>query len=185
MSYLSECCLATESALDFLNSIKDGITEYLVQQVFIWGDIPGRDNDKLLDFLRRQFNLDWLVNPQIVSLDAGSKIKIYRGSKSVIISLNETKNKAIMKINRQDAYEFDVSRLGEVLYRDKMTKKEYEMIVFSNTMNSFITRLVLALVLESNIQSDVKALSEDSKFVSILKRCKSEFDTKYKRFYPT
>ena len=176
-SYLHECCEATERAIESINRSSNG---YFKEQVFLWQDVPGDDAWRLKDFLNRKFNVNWLENAEIRKADENT-IKISHGSKSISIKLNDKKDKAILTINRKNVYEFTFSRSLEVLYRGQSVK-EFEVNSFPLTIKSLVSNLVLALVLEGfAIESDMKALAQDKKFMRLLFDNKQKFDDSYQK----
>ena len=65
-SYLHECCEATERAIESINRSSIG---HLAKQVFLWQDVPGVDNHRLIDFLKQEFDVDWLEKAEITKPD--------------------------------------------------------------------------------------------------------------------
>jgi hypothetical protein len=175
-SYLRECCEAIERALESINKNRTG---YVVEQVFLWQDVPGVDNHRLIDFLKREFNVNWLDNPEIIKFPDGNTIKISHGSKSILIKLNDKKDKAVLTINRKNLYEFTFSPWLEVLYRGQSIK-EFEANSLLLSINSLIANLVLALALEVfAIESEIKSIAQDKKFMKLLYDNKQKLDDSY------
>jgi hypothetical protein len=177
-SYLHECCKATERAIE---SINHSLSGHLVEQVFMWQDVPGVDNHRLIDFLKQKFDVDWLEKAEIIKSDDRNTIRISRGNKSIVIKLNDEKDKAILIINRKE-YEFTfLSQTFEVLYREQSIK-EFEANSLPLSIKSLVANLVFALALEGfAIESDIKALAQDKKFIRILSDNKQKFDDSYQK----
>jgi hypothetical protein len=177
-SYLHECCEATERTLESINRSSHG---HLVEQVFLWQDVPGVDNHRLTDFLKERFKVNWLQNAKIIKFPDGNTIKISHGSESLLITLNDKRNKAIMTINRENVYEFTFSQYLEVLYRGQSIK-EFEANSFSFSIKSLVANLVFALALGVlAVESDIKALAQDEKFMGLLYDNKQKFDHNYQK----
>jgi hypothetical protein len=177
-SYLHECCEATERTLESINKNRIG---YVVEQVFLWQDVPGVDNHRLIDFLKREFNVNWLVNPEIIKFSDGKTIKISHGSKSILIKLKDNEDKAILTINRKNVYEFTFSPWLEVLYRGQPIK-EFEANSLLLSIKSLVANLVLALALEVfAIESDIKVLARDKKFMGLVSDNKQKLDDSYQK----
>lgn len=178
-SYLHECCEATERAIESINRSSIG---HLAKQVFLWQDVPGVDNHRLIDFLKQKFDVDWLEKAEIIKSDDHNTIRISRGSKSIKIKLNDEKDKAILIINRKKEYEFTfLSRTLEVLYRGQPTK-EFEANSLPLSIKSLAANLVFALALEGfAIESDIKVLAQDKKFMRLLSDNKQKFDDSYQK----
>jgi hypothetical protein len=177
-SYLHECCEATERAIESINRSSSG---HLEEQVFLWQDVPGVENWRLINFLKREFGVNWLQNAEIIKFHDGNTIKISHGSNSLLITLNDKRNKAIMTINRKKEYEFTFSRSLEVLYRGQSIK-EFEANSLPFSIKSLVANLVFALALEGfAIESDIKALAQDKKFMGLLNDSKQKFDQSYQK----
>jgi hypothetical protein len=178
-SYLYECCEATERAI---KSINRSLSGHLVEQVFLWQDVPGVDNHRLIDFLKQKFDVDWLEKAELTKSDDHNAIRISYGNKSIMIKLNDKKDKAILTINRKKKYEFTfLTQTYEVLYRVQPIK-EFEANSLPLSIKSLVANLVLALALEGfAIESEIKALAQDKKFMRILSDNKQKFDDSYQK----
>ena len=178
-SYLHECCEAIERAIESINRSSIG---HLAEQVFLWQDVPGVDNHRLIDFLKRKYDVDWLEKADIIKSDDRNIIRISHGSKYIMIKLNDEKDKAILIINRKKEYEFTfLSRTFEVLYRGQPIK-EFEANSLPLSIKSLVANLVFALALEGfAIESDIKALAQDKKFMGLLNDNKQKFDQSYQK----
>jgi|GEM_PF-484527 len=67
--------------------------------VFIWDEIPGKDNEKLIDFLKKNFKIDWVTNAKIEKFDDDKTIKISTGKNSLSLKLNDKKTEVILEID--------------------------------------------------------------------------------------
>ena len=178
-SYLHGCCEATERAIESINRSSIG---HLAEQVFMWYDVPGVDNHRLIDFLKQKFDVDWLEKAEIIKSDDHNAIRISRGSKSIMIKLDDKKDKAILTINRKNKYEFTfLPRTYGVLYRGQSIK-EFEANSLPLSIKSLVANLVFALALEGfAIESDIKALAQDKKFMGLLNDNKQKLDQSYQK----
>jgi hypothetical protein len=177
--YLYQCCEATERAIESINRSSIG---HLAKQVFLWQDVPGVDDHRLKNFLKQEFDVDWLEKAEIIKSDDHNTIKISCISKSLTIKLNDEKDKAILIINRKKEYEFTfLSQTYEVLYRGQPIK-EFEANSLPLSIKSLVANLVFALALEGfAIESDIKALAQDKKFMGLLNDNKQKFDDSYQK----
>jgi hypothetical protein len=92
-----------------LESKEKNYSKCVVQQVCLWNDVheKGVDNDRLIDFLKGEFDLNWLDNrAEVTKYGNDTTVKISKDSKSVIIKLNEKRNEASMTVNRDEVYKF-------------------------------------------------------------------------------
>ena len=93
----------------------------------------GVDNDRLIDFLKGEFDLNWLDNrAEVTKYGNDTTVKISKDSKRVIIKLNEKRNEASMTVNRDEVYKFLVSPRLEILYRQKQTTGELSISFFAS-----------------------------------------------------
>jgi hypothetical protein len=140
------------------------------------------DNDRLIDFLKGEFDLNWLDNrAEVTKYGNDSTIRISKDSKKVLIKLNEKRNEANMTINRDEVYKFQVSPGLEILYGQKQTTEELSLSFFTSRVKSLAADLVITLSLRAIIDSDIKILSNDEKFMRWLDENKKGFDDKYEK----
>ena len=99
-----------------------------------------------------------------------------------MFKLNDEKDKAILTINRKNKYEFTfLPRTSEVLHRGQPIK-EFEANSLPLSIKSLVANLVFALALEGfAIESDIKALAQDKKFMRLLSDNKQKFDDSYQK----
>ncbi|MCX6677520.1 MAG: hypothetical protein NTU95_06200 [Methanothrix sp.] len=74
--------------------------------VFSWDEIPGKDNERLLEFLAGKFDIDWIKTATLEKIDIGKAIKIYAGNNSLTLKLNDIKNGVILEIQDGRTYKF-------------------------------------------------------------------------------
>lgn len=74
--------------------------------VFEWGKIPGKDSEKLIEFLSQNFDVDWVKDAIITKTNDDSVISISAGKNFLSLELNDEKNRAILKIDGTEMSEF-------------------------------------------------------------------------------
>ena len=74
--------------------------------MFSWGKIPGNDNVRLIEYLNRHFTIEWVKTAEIEKIDGDRGIKVSTGKNSLLLSLNNKKNKVYLKIDDGINYEF-------------------------------------------------------------------------------
>lgn len=74
--------------------------------VFNWGKIPGKDSEKLIEFLSQNFDVDWVKDAIITKTNDDSVISISTGRNILSLELNDEKNRAILKIDGIEKTEF-------------------------------------------------------------------------------
>ena len=87
--------------------------------LFCWDLIPGTDNDKLLDFINRKFNTNWIKPIKIEKIDNKNTIKVYDEKNVIFFRLNNEQNGINIEIN------------NEISYKLKAKKEEDKLNIFS------------------------------------------------------
>lgn len=82
--------------------------------LFNWGNVPGDDSNRLLNFLKDDFEISWVENAKIVKSD-DTTIRIFTEDKSVEILLEKNKEKATLKIIDGRTYNLHVKEENELL----------------------------------------------------------------------
>ncbi|VVB55532.1 Patatin-like phospholipase [uncultured archaeon] len=67
--------------------------------LFSWDEIPGNDSKRLIDFLKKNYSIDWLKTAKIEKIDDNKTIRASVEGNYLSISLNNEKNKANLKID--------------------------------------------------------------------------------------
>ena len=76
--------------------------------LFSWDEIPGNDSKRLIDFLKKNYSIDWLKTAKIEKIDDNKTIRASVEGNYLSISLNNEKNKANLKIDDGRIDEFIV-----------------------------------------------------------------------------
>ena len=84
---------ALEEIPEILKKIKEVEKEYL----FSWDDIPGNDNDRLLEFLIDNLEITWAKNAEIKKSKNGKTITVAEKENSLTLKLNKTKKTITLK----------------------------------------------------------------------------------------
>jgi hypothetical protein len=175
--YLYDCCEATETALDSINNVAG---EYNKEEVFIWKDVPAVDNARLLTFLKRRFNLNWLDKAEIKKFEDGNTIMIRYRAKSLSIMLNDKKTSAELKINRKKVYEFVVNPLPDgylsIGAPGETVKATYTKF-FEGMVSSLVSNLIVTLALGAipGLGIGFEALAQDNRFMRLLEGTENKF----------
>ncbi len=78
-----------------LSGIDDGVT---IEYLFSWDEIPGDDNQKLIDFLNLDFGIEWVKTAEIEKIESG-KIKVSDENNNLLLELNTEKTEVILTID--------------------------------------------------------------------------------------
>ncbi len=76
--------------------------------LFSWNKIPGDDDEKLMEFLKNYLDIDWIENAKIEKTDNGSSIRVYNGTNSLLLKLNDKNTLVSLKVNKNKTHEFTV-----------------------------------------------------------------------------
>jgi hypothetical protein len=98
----SDCWLPAGSTTA---TIKNTLTNV---DVFIWEKVPGDDTDKLIEFLKSNFNLSWIDRAEIKKSAGDDIITISDVDNEIKVKLDSSKSKAMLSIGDNNLYEFDI-----------------------------------------------------------------------------
>lgn len=89
--------------------------------LFSWSKIPGNNNERLLEFLKQNFGIDWIETAKIEKIDDDKTIRVSIEKSSLSLRLNDRKTKVNLEIDDGRTYEFTVrTENGELnIYRAK------------------------------------------------------------------
>jgi hypothetical protein len=166
-----------------LESIEKSNSKYVVQQVCLWNDVHerGRDNGRLIDFLKRELGINWLDNrAEVIKYGNNSTVRISKRNNRILITLNEKTTEATMIINGKELHNFVVSPRLEILYKEQPIQ-DWSTFFFLKRVELLAADLVIALALSATIESDIKVLSQDKKFMRVLKESEMKFQDKYQK----
>jgi len=74
------------------------MSEIIEEYLFCWDEIPGKDSDKLIEFLRDQ-DVKWVKKAKIEKVDNGNAIKIFNEKKSLLLKLNNERTEASLEMD--------------------------------------------------------------------------------------
>jgi hypothetical protein len=78
--------------------------------LFSWDNVPGNDNERLLRYLKGNFDIVWAENVEIHKSKNGKTIHIFKDENFAEIEINEEKEKATLKINDGRTYDLKVKK---------------------------------------------------------------------------
>jgi hypothetical protein len=189
-SYLYDCSDATENALDSM--ISTSKSKIATEEVFIWHDVPGLDDNRLCHFLKNRFNIEWLEGASIWKTEDGDTIRIRNKGNSLAISLHDKEMSADLIMNGKKIFQF----VAESVVKEKSTVvfigapvetiEEYAERILAASLKSLAQKFVINLVLRA-IPSfpEFMALSKDPTFRRQLTDAMQELQTRYKEMTQT
>ena len=110
----SSITIAEIQILDILARFVSFMTEYPMY-LFSWGNIPESENEKLIDFLKQNFDIDWVRTAKIEKIEDGQIIKVSFENNSLFLRLNDEKTKVHLKIADGRTAEFIVKTENDKL----------------------------------------------------------------------
>ncbi len=100
---------APSLVLSFVNIVNELVGKEKTY-LFSWNEIPGNDNEKLIEFLKKRFSIDWIESSKIEKIDGDRTISLSYENKYLSLKLNKKKNKLNLKID-------DVEYINEFIAR--------------------------------------------------------------------
>ncbi len=85
------------------------------ERLFRWGDVPGRDNKQLIEFLVRDFELTWVKKAKISKKDDNTVV-ISAGAKTLELSLSSRRDCVRLNFEGGRSYELPVKKEGMALF---------------------------------------------------------------------
>lgn len=73
---------------------------------FSWEEIPGNDSERLIDFLKSNYYVDWVKTAKIVKIDNGKTINITDGKNFLSLNLNNENTELNLKFDNVKTYKF-------------------------------------------------------------------------------
>lgn len=74
--------------------------------LFNWDEIPGKESNKFIEFLIKNYEVDWLKNPDIEKSSDGLTIKVSTGKKSLLLIMKDEKTDVTLKISGEKTDSF-------------------------------------------------------------------------------
>lgn len=106
--------LANSRALIEIGYKNDGGIKYPALKdflhIFSWGDIPGNDNRRLIEFLVQKFDIDWVKTANIEKTKDDKIVRLTEGNNSIHLKLNNEKPDVKLEINDGRTYKLIVKK---------------------------------------------------------------------------
>ena len=77
--------------------------------LFSWYEIPGSDSQKLKDFLRQGFGIDWVKTATIEKIDNDKTLRISNERKELLLKLNNEKTELTFKTDDGKTHQFNAN----------------------------------------------------------------------------
>ena len=98
-------------------------TEIIIKNkyLFSWDEISGKDNKRLIGFLKKRFNIEWVDEAKIEKIDDDKTIRVYFENNCLYFKLNDDETEIIVIIDDVETDEFIVKQQNDKLniYKNK------------------------------------------------------------------
>lgn len=112
------------------------VEKIIYQYLFSWKDIPGNDSEILTDFLKSNYDVDWIKKAKMVKTDHGKTIRITAGNKSLSMVLNNKNTELNLIIENVKTDKFIVKtengKLNIYIYPNEQKKNKSGVLIFAN-----------------------------------------------------
>ena len=118
--------------------------------VFSWGKIPGTDDDRLREFLKERYSINWIKNEKFHKSSDDKTINISSGDKTHSLTLEINNSEAILKIDNNITNKFKVgAEKGELnIYPGIASGQMTPPVLFSSSPSDSTSLMDLALEYE-------------------------------------
>ncbi len=139
--FKKEISTAIESFQMEINTLSG---EYL----FSWDKIPGNDNGNLIEYLMRNFGIEWIKAAKIKKNDGDKTIMVKSETNYLSLTLNEAKTNVNLEIDdgRIDKFIVKTEHNALNIYSDD-NRKYFEMKIFNKCPSIIIFRVDQQLIL--------------------------------------
>ena len=83
---------------------------YLLGYLFSWDEIPGNDDERIIEYLKDELKIEWAKTENIGKIDNGKTIIVSNKENSLSLKLNDEKTKVNLKIDDGRVDEFTVKK---------------------------------------------------------------------------
>ncbi len=131
------------------------------EYLFSWDKIPGNDNWKLIEFLRQNFNIDWVETAKIEKIDDDKTIRVSSEKNFLIIELNDEKTRVNILIDDDRTDNFIVKAENDELHIYKEDASKVNKVIFNNLEKEIIQKQEMC----SKFEKDLNELKFNDEFV--------------------
>ena len=90
--------------------------KYSNPYLFSWDRVPGNESFKLLKFLKDDLEVNWTDDSKIIKTDDGRTIQVSGAEDSAYIKLDESKERAFLRMSDGRIYNLQVKKDSDKLY---------------------------------------------------------------------
>lgn len=78
------------------------------EYLFSWNEVPGNDSGRLIDFLKQNYNIEWVKTARIEKIDGIKTIRVSTEKNFLLLKLNDDKTELKLKIDDSRSDKFAV-----------------------------------------------------------------------------
>jgi len=107
--------------------------------LFNWNEIPGFDDEKLIEILKNDFNIDWVRDAKFEKIDDNRTLKVSFDTRNILLKLNDEENEISLEIDGKKKDNFIVKSENGILYihnRIKKIRKTELIEIITNEMSN-------------------------------------------------
>ncbi len=105
--------------------------------LFSWDNIPGNDNEGLVEFLNRGFDIEWVKTAKIEKIEGSRTIKMSTEKNFLLLSLNDEKTKVNLEIDDGRTDKFVAKMENGKLNIYEITKGVGENVFFNDMPSDY------------------------------------------------
>lgn len=122
--------------------IGDALKPFLEKYLFCWDDIPWKDNGIFIQYLFRNYSINWILPMENVTVEkdeTGNAIKISSENNVLVIRLNTDRTKAVFELNisgRNHEFKFNAkAENGKLnIYQDNVESRNVLVTMLKNSI---------------------------------------------------
>jgi hypothetical protein len=99
------------------------------KRLFNWNNVHGKDNEKLIRFLRKDLKIGWAKDVEIRKSDDGKTIHIHKDENSAEIMIDAEKGNATLKISNGKTHVLKVDSKLNIFYVSNSDTKAVKMLL--------------------------------------------------------
>jgi len=93
--------------------------------LFSWDNIPGKENERLINFLKQKFKIDWAKAAKFEKIDNGQTIRVSTEKHHLSLKLSDEKKEVNLEIDGVRTYKF-ILKTRKEKQTGKETRKIYK-----------------------------------------------------------
>lgn len=100
--------------------------------LFRWNNVPGKDSEKLLKFIGKKSDIDWMKNVTVKKSQDGRSIDVVNSKNSAKITISERKKRATLTISGGRTHELKVKKENDerkIYEADKVATRDKDKFI--------------------------------------------------------